>query len=85
MGRKRAFGDAGLIQPPGRVTTMGGKGIREAPAGRRRQEPVWIFSKQPSYTACVAARGGSVIEKKACRKPLIELLVNTTQKFGDSK
>ena len=60
MGRKRAFGDAGLIWPPGRVATMGGKGIREAPAGRRRQEPVWIFSKQPSYTACVAARGDSI-------------------------
>ena len=78
MGRKRAFGDAGLVRTPGRIATMGGKGIREAPAGGRRQEPVWIFSKQPSYTACVAARGGSIIEKKACRKPLIELSVNIT-------
>jgi len=85
MGRKRAFGNAVLVRPPGRVATIGGKGIRKAPAGGRRQEPVWIFSKQPSYTACVAARGGSIIEKKACWKPLIELSVNITQKFNDSK
>jgi hypothetical protein len=85
MGRKRAFGDAGLARPPSRVAMMGGKGIRKALAGGRGQEPVWIFSKQPNYTACVAARGGSIIEKKACQKPLIELSVNITQKFGDSK
>jgi hypothetical protein len=72
MSRKRAFGDAGLARPPSRVATMGGKGIRKAPAGGRGQEPVWIFSKQPSYTACVAARGGSIIEKKACQKPFSE-------------
>jgi len=63
MGRKRAFGDAGLVRPPGRVATIGGKGIREAPAGRRGQEPVWVFSKQPSYMTCVAARGGSIREE----------------------
>ena len=78
MGRKRAFGDASLVRTPGRVAMMRGKGIREAPAGGRRQEPIWIFSKQPSYTACVAARGGSIIEKKVYRKPLIELSVNIT-------
>jgi len=33
MGRKRAFGDGGLVRPPGRVATIGGKGIREAPPG----------------------------------------------------
>ena len=42
-----------------------------------RQESVRIFSKQPAY---VAARRGSIIEKKACRKLPIEFLVNTTQK-----
>ena len=36
MGRKRAFGDAGLVRTPGRIATMGGKGIRAAPAGGRR-------------------------------------------------
>ena len=85
MGRKRTFSDAGLVRPPGRVATIRGKGIREAPAGGYGQEPVWIFSKQPSYTVCVAARGGSIIEKESCRKPLIELSVNITQKFGDNK
>ena len=63
MGRKRTFGDAGLVRPPGCVATIGGKGIREAPAGGCGQEPVWIFSKQPSYTTCVAARGGSIREE----------------------
>ena len=63
MGRKRAFGDVGLIQPPGRVATMGGKAIHEALAGRRRQEPIWIFSKQPSYIACVTVHGDSIREK----------------------
>ena len=33
MGRERTFGDAGLVRSPGRVATIGGKGIREAPAG----------------------------------------------------
>ena len=63
IGHKHAFGDAGLIQPPSQVATMGGKAIRKVPAGRRRQEPIWIFSKQPSYIACVTVHGDSIREK----------------------
>jgi len=85
MGRKRTFNDADLVQPPNRVAIMEEKDIYKVPAEEHRQEPVRIFSKQPSYTAYVAARRGSIIEKKVCRKPLIELLVNTTQKSRDGK
>jgi hypothetical protein len=74
-----------LTKPPGRVAIMEEKDIYKAPAGEHGQEPVWIFSKQPSYAACVTARRGSIIEKKARWKPLMELLVNTTQKSRDSK
>jgi hypothetical protein len=85
MGRKRTFDDADLVQPPSCVAIMEEKDIYKAPAEEYRQEPVWIFSKQPNYTACVAACRGSIIEKKACRKPLMELSVHTTQKSRDSK
>ena len=34
MGRKRAFGDAGLAGPPSRVAMMGGKGIRRGGVGK---------------------------------------------------
>jgi len=61
------------------------KDIHKAPAEEHGKEPVRIFSKQPSCVACVAARRGSIIEKEAYRKPLIELPVNTTQKSCDSK
>ena len=40
MGRKRAFGDVGLIQPLSHVAMMGGMAIREVLAGRCRQEPI---------------------------------------------
>ena len=40
MGRKCAFGDAGLVRPSGRVAMVRGKGIHKAPAGGRGQEPI---------------------------------------------
>jgi len=74
-----------LTKPPSRVATMEEKDIHKAPAEEHGQEPIRIFSKQPSCATCVTARRGSIIEKKAYQKPLMDLSVNTTQKSRNSK
>ena len=64
---------------------MEDKDIHKAVVEDHRQGPIRILPKQRSCAAYVAAGRKGIIERKAHRKPLIELLVITTQKPRDSK
>ena len=74
-----------LTKPPSPVATMEDKDIHKAPTEDHGQGPIRILPKQRSCAACVATGRKGIIKRKARRKPLIKLSVNTTQKPRDSK
>jgi len=73
-----------LTKPPGLVNIIEDVDIYKAPAEEYGQRPVRLGNKQRSCAACVTA-GRKTAIKPEVRKPLIELLVHTTQKSRDSK